>query len=411
MFGPKQAAVKLLGPGVCFALSSMRIILVSQEYPPETGWGGIGTYMGLHCPALREAGHEVHVLSCVEGQKFGDEVRSGVRIHRRGLLPTVRGAGRLAPQSWRRIRLGASVARALRTLGPFDVLEAPEWMAEGLFVRGTAVVVRLHSAAEQVFAHTGHHGADARAAIALERTAIRRADALIGTVVTVELADGLRQEDIPLREIPYPVPTLAVRPGWTEGPPRIAFVGRFEHRKGPDLLIEALPGLLSRHPSVRLEMIGRDTTDFAGRSVLATLLARARELEVIDAIDIRDEWTDRGVIESALAGIACCVVPSRWESGGFVAAEAVMGGTPTLVSAQPSLEELADHGRGATVVDQATPGGWAEAIASVLEDHARATERVRAWRERLSEIRSAERIASMTLSCYQAAIDHRSTKR
>lgn len=389
----------------------MRIMLVSQEYPPETGWGGIGTYMGLHCPALREAGHEVHVLSCVEGQKFSDEVRSGVQVHRRGLLPTVRGAGRVAPQSWRRLRLGATVAHAVRSLGRFDVLEAPEWMAEGLFIRGAPVVVRLHSAAEQVFAHTGHHGPDARAAIALERSAIRRADALIGTVVTVELANRLRQEDITLREIPYPVPRLAVRPAWTEGPPRISFVGRFERRKGPDLLIEALPGLLYRHPSARLEMIGRDTTDAAGRSVLATLLTRARELGVIGAIDIRDEWADRDAIELALAGAACCVVPSRWESGGFVAAEAVMGGTPTLVSAQPSLEELADHGRGATVVSQATPSGWAAAIASVLEDHPRASERVRAWRERLVKVRSAERVASMTLSCYQAAIDHRSTKR
>ena len=30
----------------------MRVLLVSQEFPPETGWGGIGTYLRILAPAL-----------------------------------------------------------------------------------------------------------------------------------------------------------------------------------------------------------------------------------------------------------------------------------------------------------------------------------------------------------------------
>ena len=41
----------------------MRIALVSQEYPPETAKGGIGTQSYLKAHGLAAAGHLVHVLS------------------------------------------------------------------------------------------------------------------------------------------------------------------------------------------------------------------------------------------------------------------------------------------------------------------------------------------------------------
>ena len=41
----------------------MKVLFVSQELPPETGWGGIGTYVSMISRALAERGVEVHVLS------------------------------------------------------------------------------------------------------------------------------------------------------------------------------------------------------------------------------------------------------------------------------------------------------------------------------------------------------------
>ena len=41
----------------------MRIALLSFEYPPETGFGGIGTYTWHQARALAKLGHEVHVLA------------------------------------------------------------------------------------------------------------------------------------------------------------------------------------------------------------------------------------------------------------------------------------------------------------------------------------------------------------
>jgi hypothetical protein len=41
----------------------MKICLVSQEYPPETGWGGIGTYTRHLAKGLAARGHQVTVVS------------------------------------------------------------------------------------------------------------------------------------------------------------------------------------------------------------------------------------------------------------------------------------------------------------------------------------------------------------
>ena len=41
----------------------MRIAILSYEYPPETGFGGIGTYAYYHARALAKLGHDVHVFA------------------------------------------------------------------------------------------------------------------------------------------------------------------------------------------------------------------------------------------------------------------------------------------------------------------------------------------------------------
>ncbi len=143
----------------------MRVLLVSQEFPPETGWGGIGTYVDVLSEALGAAGVDVHVLSVVDRQAARTRQVGRVTIHRRP-LPHVRGAHRPAPEVWWRAWLALNVARLVKRLRiEPDVVECPEWMAEGLALglRGMfPLVVRLHSTARQVFPHSGQGDAATR---------------------------------------------------------------------------------------------------------------------------------------------------------------------------------------------------------------------------------------------------------
>ncbi len=41
----------------------MRICLISREFPPETGWGGIATFVHDLALGLHEIGQEVEVIA------------------------------------------------------------------------------------------------------------------------------------------------------------------------------------------------------------------------------------------------------------------------------------------------------------------------------------------------------------
>ncbi len=100
-----------------------------------------------------------------------------------------------------------------------------------------------------------------------------------------------------------------------------------------------------------------------GVSVIESLHARARELGVDDAVHVIDAW-GRDAVEQALEGAALCAVPSRWESFGYVAAEALAGATPTVVSGWASLAGIV--GTEDQTCASRRPCGWARAINAVL---------------------------------------------
>src|SRR2546423_4261816 len=138
----------------------MKVLYVSQELTPETGWGGIGTYVSMISRALAEKDIDVHVLSLVEGQPVSQRTVDGVTVHR---FPLPQARHRILPlESRQRVVLAGNVVRLMRrlSLAP-SVIECPDWKAEGL---GLALggcfplVVRLHSGARQLFGYTrqGH---------------------------------------------------------------------------------------------------------------------------------------------------------------------------------------------------------------------------------------------------------------
>src|SRR5207302_10215337 len=129
-----------------------------MEYPPETGGGGIGSYVASVAPALVTRGHEVHVLSCVRGQEDRDYRDRGVWIHRRGQV-RLRGVGRLLLSAAAGTRLETAVSGwiEMRRLGlQFDVVEFPDWMAEGLILGlagSVPLVGHLHTPLHLILTH------------------------------------------------------------------------------------------------------------------------------------------------------------------------------------------------------------------------------------------------------------------
>jgi glycogen synthase len=391
----------------------VRVLLVSQEMPPETDWGGIGTYVAALGPALAAAGAEVHVLSVVPGQASSDRVVNGVMVHRRGLRrpPGVGRASRL-PETWERLTLAGAVERERRALGfEPDVVEAPEWRAEGLGIAmggRVPVVVRLHSAAEQLFPYAGRAGLDSRLAVWLERRSIAAADLVVSTPSNLEdlgarlngSTPAVRAVDLPVVSPASALPAASAATPAAPQPPRVAFVGRLERRKGPETLVAAVRTVLDEIPTARFVFVGADTGLPGGGSYRAALREEARRLGIDHAL----EFTGHLPHAQALAEIrrACvCAFPARHETFGYGAAEAAAAGRAVVASRIPAFAALL--GDAAVLVDPEDIAAWARAITGLLSDPARAQHLGAAAADRIRERCAPERIAADMLDVYADA--------
>lgn len=386
----------------------MRVLLASQEMPPETGWGGIGTYVGVIAPALVAAGAEVHVLSVVRSQASTDTVNDGgVHVHRRNLRrPPGVGQVLRKPETWNRITLAAAVAWEVRRLGlgP-DVIEVPEWMAEGavLSLGRTPLVVRLHSSARQVLLYLGDTSLDARTAMRIEEATARRADVVTGTRPQIDMARvDLGLPEHVLRTITYPVPRAEVT-AMPEGPPRILFAARFTRRKGLDTAVRAMAGVLAEMPDARLAIVGRDGIDAEwGSSVREHLEGVARSLGVDGSLDWIERWGP-GTVDDEAARSHVVVVPSQWESFGYTAAEALAIGRPVVASDIPALADVVDDGVSGRLAPPGDVDAWSKALVDVLRDPRRAVAMGAAGAAAMRERCAPEAIAALTLDAYEQA--------
>jgi glycosyltransferase involved in cell wall biosynthesis len=151
--------------------------------------------------------------------------------------------------------------------------------------------------------------------------------------------------------------------------PSIAFLGRIDTaQKGLDVLIRALPSL----PTRSLAVIG-DGPDEAELRRLARALG----------VDTRISWLGRVEGQAKydlLAAAGVVAVPSRFETFGMVAVEALAAGTPVVASDIDCLRQVVPGTVGHKVpVDR--PDLLAEALRSLLEDEATAARLGSAGRE------------------------------
>jgi D-inositol-3-phosphate glycosyltransferase len=147
----------------------------------------------------------------------------------------------------------------------------------------------------------------------------------------------------------------------------LLFVGRLDPVKGLDTLLEAL-ALLANRPEVRLLVAGgQGPDDGRGGPEEAHLHGLARRLGVAERVD----WL--GPIEQArlplyYSAADVCVVPSRYESFGLVALEALACGAAVVTSAVGGLTTIVRDGENGLLVEPRTPSGFAARIADVLDD-------------------------------------------
>jgi len=371
----------------------LSICFVSQEYPEETGWGGIGTYTYEMAHGLARSGHRVTVLSRAINQSHHYIEADGVEVHR--VCPSL--GLNSWPFLWRFNRwwegYRLAVAIKLKQLmqeRQFDVIETPDLHAEPLLHsflhRRPPLVVRLHSGSSVVrkFEPANGNGNGSQRDERFERWLIRKAtqvtspsQALLSFVVK-----GSAPAHCTVIPNPVDVDYFKPDPGVKDSDlPNILFVGRPRFLKGIHVLAEAMPLIWKRIPEATLTLVPVPMGKSGGspRDAYATIfgnLINDSRVRVLDPIS-------RTGLPEVYRSATVCVVPSLWEGFGYVAAEAMACGKAVVASRIGGLAEIVENGNSGVLVDPGKPVDLSEAIISLLNDPRRRAEISKSARRRI----------------------------
>jgi glycosyltransferase involved in cell wall biosynthesis len=357
----------------------MRICFVTREFQGFTPYtGGLGVRYAAMATEFARQGHELHVLTGPVPPDRAVARNGRVRVHpieefRSLWPPPVPGIGR-----------SLRVAAALRRLGPFDVVYAPEWggdaSAYAARKHSGPLITNLTSSLAQILEIAPWPlSARQRPRIALqqrlERRQAERSDALVGcSRAVVDSAAGLWDIDaVPTVVLPNTVDVdrvreLGRRPAALDDlplePPIVAFSGRMEGRKGVHVLVEAMNAVWDAMPEVDLVLLGKDSAWEGGpmsRHLLALAGERAQRVHFAGP-----QAPER--LFPVLAAADVVVLPSLWEAFGLAALEAMALGSAVVATTGSGFEEFMESEHDSLLVPPGDTVALGDAILQLLQD-------------------------------------------
>lgn len=401
----------------------MRLAFISHEFPPDTGGGGIGTYLEQVSGWLADAGHDVEVFAGAAESVGSQRRTNGVLVHR------LRGDN---AESFRAAVVPA--VTAAHAALPFDVAEGNDFDAPALALQQALprlpCVIKLHTPRFVIdelhhrppsLAQRGRMWLGAlRRGRRLEASApIREQPAARAELATLALAHEIAAPSQAIADaasgwlpelagrmsvFPYPyVPSkelLALEPATQTG--RITFLGRLEARKGVIDLADAVPVVRSQHPAARFRFIGRAMPAAEAGLDMQTYLERRLGRHAASV-----EFT--GPVAPArlahyLGETDLLVAPSHWESFGLVCCEGLAAARAVVGSAHGGMAEILDGGTCGRLVPPGDPAQLARTIIELLDAPAERARLGRAGRQRILEHYAAAPVLRAQLASYERAI-------
>lgn len=143
--------------------------------------------------------------------------------------------------------------------------------------------------------------------------------------------------------------------------PLVAFVGRIQALKGADVAVRAVAGI----PDCRLLVVGGPSGP-EGESVLAGLTELSDRIAP-GRVEFRGP-VDHDAVVDVYRSADAVVVPSRAESFGLVALEAMATGIPVVAARVGGLPYLISDGSSGILVPGHAPEAYGAALQSILDD-------------------------------------------
>ncbi len=395
----------------------MRTCLVSQEYPPETGAGGIGTQTWLKAQGLSQRGHEVHVLSLGEGPEARTYPDGLATIHRIP-LPVVLDGGYEESAQW--LAYSSAVAMKLHELERdvgFDLIQFPEYGGEGFVFQAEtyeqpgrpAFAVQLHGPLAMFVETVGWPdpgSALARVGCMMEEVSMHHADLVLASSHNTAAFCTRRYGIGDVEVIHSAVDTAVFRP--LPGPaddrfPKVLFVGNVVEAKGVDVVARAVLELRRSQPSACMRIVGREQDT----PILAQILDAARAAGAGDAIEFVGE-VPHSRLPDQYAWCDVFAAPSLHEPGpGNIYLEAMSCGRPVVAADSGGAPEVVIDGQTGLLIAPESVADARDALARLADDRELAAELGRRGRRQVEELFSMQAYADRVEELYERAIARR----
>ena len=406
----------------------MHIAFISYEYPPDTAVGGIATYVKQAASMLAHRGHEVEVFAA-STTRSGMETEDGVLVHRLQNSDAISdGTGafpaRIAPLFAQRHAAAA-----------FDVLEAPEYRAEGRdairLVPGIPLVVKLHTPSYLLRSMNTALYSPVRRTLSAAKSLLRRerpfydykpeedpertycldADEIAAPSRTIgELVAekwGLNRDKMAVYPLSYVPADALLRVPLETKTDTVTYYGRLEMRKGVVDLADAIPLILESCPQAKFRFVGKSLpSPQMGRDMktfLSQKLARqASSVQFMDPVTLAQ-------IPALLAATDVCVFPSLWENFPNTCLESMSAGRGVVATDPSGMAEMlrdgaTDYG---LLVPPQSPEKIAQAVIELLQNPAQRIAFGVAARQRVLDQYSLNRVGTLQEASYSRAIERR----
>lgn len=327
----------------------MRIAMLSWESLHSIAVGGVAAHVTELAAALARKGHRIHVFTRHAVGQADHDRRDDVHYHRCTYSPHSDFVDDINNMC------RAMVDRVFEVenlVGRFDVIHAHDWLTANAMIwikqgRLHPCLFTIHSTE---YARCGN-------AFPMGRSERIRAQERAGTCWAdhvIAVSQATKDEIAWMYEVP-PWKTSVVYNGVSPqrfdestdpdadkrryhiGPhdPTILFCGRLSWQKGPDILVNAIPGILRQHPSSRFM--------FAGEGDMSDALeSQIRQLGVSHAVRFLGYRQGDELIRLYKLAEAVCV-PSRNEPFGIVVLEAWSANKPVIATQNGGPAEYVRH--------------------------------------------------------------------
>lgn len=387
----------------------MKILMLTWEYPPRIV-GGIARVVNDLSKRLIKDGHEVTVVTYREGNAPYFEDDKGVKVYRIDNYM-------INPNNFidwimqMNFNMVAKASEIIASEGKFDVIHAHDWLVAYAAKTlknsyDTPIVSTIHATESGrnsgIHDETQRYINDTEWMLTYESTEVivnsnymkRELQSLFGLPfekinvvpngINVNMFSGIERDYDFRRQ--YALDNEKI----------ILFMGRLVYEKGVQHLISAMPKILAGYHDAKLVIAGKG-------GMIDELKAQVNSMGISNKVYFTGYMDSKQVCKIYKCADVS-VFPSTYEPFGIVALEAMLSGTPVVVSDIGGLNEIVTHGENGMKSYAGNPNSIADSILELLYNPQLAQEVVKKAKNMVKNEYNWAKIAQDTHFTYQKAI-------